>query len=122
MTAPGYPYVRPQPPKRSTADVVATVVTFTLAAALALLCLASSLFFPMVTDSCANQCNDAMLGWAYLVTWGGVVIAALVAIGGSIFAAVRGRVMWVWPTVGLGLVVVAAIIGVALANSVFPRH
>ena len=77
-----------------------------------------SLFFAMATDSCATQCNDAVLGSAYLVTWGGVATAAVAAVAGIVIAAKRGWVMWVWPTAASVMIVAALVIGVYLANSV----
>lgn len=80
-----------------------------------------SLFFGMATDSCGDNCNTTALGWAYVVTWGGIATAALVAILGTIVAAARGRLMWIWPTLALVLIVVAIVTGVLLANSVIPH-
>jgi hypothetical protein len=120
MMAPQYPVDAPQ--RRSTADVVATVVTFTLAALAASLSLVFSFFFGMVTDGCGNDCNTAPLDWVYPVTWGGIAIAAVVAVGGVVIAARRGRVMWVWPTLALVLMVVTFVIGGELVDSVNPHH
>lgn len=120
MTAPQYP---PDAPKqRSKADVVATVVILVLAAVTASLSLVFSLFFGMATDACGDNCNLAPLDWVYPVTWGGIAIAAIVAIGGVVIAAGRGRVMWVWPTIAVVLIVVTFGIGAELANSVHPHH
>ena len=80
-----------------------------------------SLFFAMATDSCGENCNTTALDWAYVVTWGGIATAAIVAILGTIVAAARGRLMWIWPTLALVLIVVAIVTGVLLANSVIPH-
>jgi len=77
-----------------------------------------SFFFAMATDSCGEQCNYSALNAAYLVTWGGVAVAVIVAASGVIVAAVRGWMMWIWPTLALVVIVVALVIGVLLANSV----
>ena len=77
-----------------------------------------SLFFAMATDSCGEQCNYTALTAAYLVAWGGVAVAVVVAAAGIVVAAVRGRVMWIWPTLALLLIVAALLIGMLLANSV----
>jgi cell division protein FtsW (lipid II flippase) len=52
------------------------------------------------------------------VTWGGVAVAVIVAAAGIIVAAVRGRIIWIWPTLALVLIVAALLIGMLLANSV----
>jgi hypothetical protein len=134
MTAPQNPYLpppqypggpafhrAPAPKRRSQLDIVATVILFAIAAMAGLASLWYSLFFVMATDSCGTQCNTAALGWAYVVTWGGIATAAMVAIVGIVVAAARGRVMWIWPTLALVLVVVGSVIGVLLANSVIPH-
>ena len=76
------------------------------------------MFFAMATDSCGEQCDYATLNAAYLVTWGGVGFAVLVGASGVIVAAVRGRMMWIWPALALVLILAALFIGMLLANSV----
>ena len=76
------------------------------------------MFFAMATDSCGDQCSYSALTAAYLVTWGGVAVAVIVAASGVILAAVRGATMWIWPTLALALIVVALVTGALLANSV----
>ncbi|WP_142245528.1 hypothetical protein [Mycobacterium sp. IS-836] len=110
------------PKGRSTADVVATVIMLTVAATTASLSLLISFFFAMATDACGDNCNTAALDWVYPVTWGGIAIGAIVAIAGVAVAANRGRVMWVWPTIAVALIVVTFVIGGELANSVNPHH
>jgi uncharacterized membrane protein len=108
--------------QRSTGDTVATVIMFVLAAIAGVLSVSFSFFFAMATDSCSDNCNTSALDWAYLVTWGGVGLAALIAVGGIIVAASRKRVMWVWPTAALVLIIIAVITGAMLADSVTPHH
>ena len=109
--------------QRPTTDIIATIVAFVLAAAAGALSFSISPLFVMATDPCSNNnCDTATLNWAYVVTWGGLGVAAVVAIGGAVFAAVRQRVMWVWPTVALALIVVTFIIGTLLAGSVTPHQ
>lgn len=109
--------------QRSTADAVATVIMFVLASIAGALSVSFSFFFVMATDSCSgNNCDTSALDWAYLVTWGGVGLAAAIAVGGIIIAAARKRVMWVWPTIALVLIIVAVVVGAQLANSVVPHH
>ena len=122
MTA-QHPDFPPQQKQRSTADVIATVATLLLAVIAGVLSLSFSMFFAMAADPCgSNNCNTEAIGWAYLITWGGVGVAAIVAIGGTLFAALRRRLMWVWPTVALVLIIVATGIGTLLAGSVTPHH
>ncbi|WAJ46536.1 hypothetical protein OK015_08790 [Mycobacterium sp. Aquia_216] len=113
----------PQTNQRSKADTVATIILFVLAAIAGVLSVSYSFFFVMATDSCTGKnCDTSALDWAYAVTWGGVGIAAIVAVGGIIIAAARKRIMWVWPTIALLLIIVAVAIGAQLANSVVPHH
>jgi uncharacterized membrane protein len=113
---------RPEVKQRSTADTIATVITFVLAAIAGVLSVSFSFFFAMATDSCSDNCDTSALDWAYLVTWGGVGLAAIIAVGGIIIAASRKRVMWVWPTAALVLIIIAVITGAMLADSVTPHH
>jgi len=76
-----------------------------------------SLFFPMATDACDTPALDAALDQAYLLVWGGIAIAVMVMLPGTIIAAVRGWVMWIWPTLALGLIVITLVIGVYLISS-----
>src|SRR5271167_683479 len=102
-----HPDFPPQQKQRSTADVIATVVTLLLAVIAGVLSLSFSMFFAMAADPCgSNNCNTA----------------AIVAIGGTLFAALRRRLMWVWPTVALVLIIAATGIGTLLAGSVTPHH
>lgn len=111
------------PRQRSTADFIATIVAFVLAVAAGVLSLSFSPLFVMATDPCSNNnCDTTALTWAYVVAWGGLGVAAIVAIGGALFAGLRQRTMWVWPAAGLALIVVTFIIGTLLAGSVTPHQ
>jgi len=73
----------------------------------------------MATDSCGtNDCDESKIAWAYVVTWGGVALAVIVAVAGMVIAARRGTAMWIWPALALLLVVAAFAGGFALAVSV----
>jgi hypothetical protein len=115
--APTYPPVY-RPRRHSVVDITITSILSAVAGITALGSLWFSLLFAMATDSCGKQCNYAALNAAYLVMWGGVAVAVIVAAAGTIVAAVRGRVMWIWPTLALGLIVAALVIGMLLANSI----
>jgi uncharacterized membrane protein len=118
-----HPHGSPQQQQRSTADVIATGVALVLAVIAGVLAVSSSVFYPMAADPCgSDNCNTQAISVAYVVTWGGVAVAAIVAIGGTLFAALRRRVMWVWPTAALVLIVVTVVTGVLLAGSVTPHH
>jgi uncharacterized BrkB/YihY/UPF0761 family membrane protein len=120
MTAPHD--IQPQQTQRSTTDIIATVAAWLLAVIAAGLSLAVSPLFTMAADPCgADNCNTHALDWAYVITWGGIALAAILGLGGTVFAAVRHRRMWVWPTAALALVIVAFVIGTALAGSVHPH-
>ena len=120
---PQYPrpyYPPPVPPRRhSVADITITVVLSVLAGFGALGAVSFSFYFVMATDSCGSRsCNFDALNAAYMVTWGGIGVAILVGAVGIIVAAVRNRLMWIWPAVSLLLIVASTGIGVSLANSV----
>ncbi|MCV7258379.1 hypothetical protein [Mycobacterium shimoidei] len=132
MTPPPYPYFPPPqyPPapavrapraRRGPIDIIVTILMSIVAAMAALGSLWYSLLFTMATDSCGTQCNDAVLGLAYLVTWGGIAIAVTGGTAGIIISARRGRVMWIWPTLALGLVVLA-LVGGAWLSSIVMHH
>lgn len=104
---------------RSPGEVAVTV----FAAALALLAAAASVllspFFVMATDPCgADNCDFSRLTWAYVVTWGGVAVAVVLAVVGMALAARRRTRMWIWPVSAFLLVVVTFAGGVLLAGSV----
>jgi hypothetical protein len=116
---PQYPYPPAYRPRRhSIVDITITSILSAVAGLAALGSLAFSLFFAMATDSCDKQCDYHALNAAYLVTWGGVGAAVLIGAAGVIVAVVRGWKMWIWPSLALGLIVVALGIGVHLADSV----
>ncbi|MCV7260865.1 hypothetical protein [Mycobacterium shimoidei] len=120
---PRYPPFRPvhAPTQRSAADVTATSVMSVFALLAGMGSFFFSWFFAMATDACMSECNTTPLDLAYLVTWGGIVIAGLVALVGMRVAGKRGWAMWIWPTVSLVLIVVTFLIGLELANSLITQ-
>ena len=111
----------PPTPHRSPADRVASVVLSVLVVAAGLASLAISPFFVMATDACGhNDCRDSLVTWAYAVTWGGLGLAAIVAVAGMVIAARRKTAMWVWPALALFLVVTTFAVGAQLASSAAP--
>ena len=106
---------------RPAADRLATIVMAALGALAALVSLFVSPFFGMTTNACdPNDCDGSTIAWAYGVTWGGVVVAAVVAVGGMVYAARRKTLMWIWPALALVLVVATFILGSQLASSAAP--
>ncbi|MDP7735775.1 hypothetical protein [Mycobacterium paragordonae] len=116
---------QPVPPRavwrRSSADVVFTVVLFVaqfVASALAFvgaLGPAMWLMLPGCSDNCDNAAVDHFYGGVttgVAVVAGGIVAGLLLAVIGSVIAGIRRSVMCVWP--GLGLTVVGLTFLVAL--------
>ncbi len=117
--------IQPGPPRdhRSPADRIATVVLATVTVLATLTSLFFSPFFVMATDSCGHDnCRDSLVTWAWVVTWGGAAVAAVVAVGGMIASARRRTTMWVWPALALLLVVATFLIGAVLASSAAPGN
>ncbi len=112
------------PPARrhSTFDNLATVVAFLLAFAAGTVSLYWSFFFAMASDACSTHCNEAFIGWAYLITWGGIAAAAIVAFAGVTVASKRGRPMWIWPSLALVTIIAAFVAGAFTANLAIPHY
>jgi hypothetical protein len=108
------------PPRRHSAvDISLTVILSALAGLSAVAAVSFSFFFVMATDSCGSRpCNFDALTAAYIVTWGGIGVAVLVGVVGIAVAAVRNRLMWIWPAGSLLLITASTGIGLSLANSV----
>jgi hypothetical protein len=107
------------PDHRPNSDRVATVFTAVLAVLAGTGSVLISPFFVMTTDACgADNCNFTWLNWAYVVTWGGVALAAVIAVAGMVRAARRGTMMWIWPVVATAVVAFTFGIGFLLAASV----
>ncbi len=105
-------------PQRSSGGFL-TVLMSVLAGLAALASVGMSPFFVMATDPCAARaCDESKLTWAYLLTWGGVGVAVVVAVVGMRMAKRRGTAMWIWPALALVLVVATFAGGFALAASV----
>ena len=110
-TAPGH--------GRPAADRIATVLGSILALFAAAGSVMLSPFFVMTTDACgADNCDLSRLSWAYAVTWGGVALAAGMAVVGMVRAARRGTAMWIWPVVAISLIALTFGVGFLLATSV----
>ncbi|MBU3705767.1 MAG: hypothetical protein FGM50_03675 [Mycobacterium sp.] len=105
--------------RRAPLDRAAAVTLSVVATLAGLGSVAFSLFFVMATDSCGpDNCSGSRLVLSYVVTWGGVAMAGVVAIAGMVAAARRGMPLWVWPLLALVLVAATFAAGAALAMSV----
>ena len=107
---------------RSAGDTLATVVIGVLAVLAAVVSVGISPFFVMTTDACGpDNCHLSLLTLAYVVTWGGIAVAALVGVIGAVRAARRGPRTWVWAATALAIVVASFGIGALLAVAVMPN-
>jgi hypothetical protein len=100
---------------RSTADIVVTSVLLALQLPACLVAFWLSAFFAMA--DCRTECNTVYADLIYPVTWGGIAVSLLLASVGVILAAVRRSIMWVWPALGLVIVVGSFIAGAALTEA-----
>ncbi|WP_156658240.1 hypothetical protein [Mycobacterium kyorinense] len=115
---PGYgwpPVVR----RRSAADTIATVVLFTALLMASVLSVAVSLVpsLWMMMPICSDNCDtpeiarfDHRVMGGVTVIWVGAAVAVLLAGIGAIVAGVRRWVMWIWPAIGLVIVVVCFVV------------
>lgn len=123
VTPPSQPWHPPpaplSPPTRPRPSAVDTAVTTALALVTLLAAVASFAFsgyFELATDNCGRDCGRPWVALAYLVTWGGLVVAALVAALGIAVAARRARPMWIWPALATILVFGSFAAGLALSG------
>lgn len=114
---------QPIPWRRSTADVVLTVVLFIaqfVASGLAVvgaLGPAVWLLLPGCSDNCDSSGVEhfySQTGFGVAVVAGGIVIALLLAATGSVIAGIRHSVMCIWPAAGLTVVAVSFVVAVSL--------
>lgn len=71
-----------------------------------------SLFMGMATDSCSgtNTCNDTLITGAYLLGWGGLFLAFVVAAVGMWKAVSQGGRLWPWPLLGWAITACAVVV------------
>src|ERR1700723_4776925 len=112
--------MQPRPP--SVLDITLPSILSVRAGLPAMATVGFSFFFVMAADSCNEHCDAGALNAAYAVTWGGVGVAVLIGVSGVIVAAVRGRLMWIWPALALLLILVALGGGVHLADTVMHHN
>lgn len=105
-------------PRRPSSWVVALLLS-ALAVLAAIASVKYSGLFVLAIDACGPDNCGSTLVWAYVVTWGGVALAAIVLIAGLWRSTRRGTGMWIWPVLALVLVGVTFAGGYVLANSLF---
>jgi hypothetical protein len=126
MTPPQYPYFPPpQYPAtparrrvRASHSLIDIVITTLVSALVAVAAGLGGLGFPLLFAMGMGECETDFSTTPVFVVWGGVGIAVIIAGSGAIIAALRGWVMWIWPTLALVLIVAATVIGWQLARSV----
>lgn len=101
---PWHPPLPPPRPRRSAVDATATVVLVVVTLLAAVASFAFSGYFEITTDNCGRNCGMPWVALAYLVTWGGLVVAVLMAALGIAFAVRRARPMWIWPALATTMV------------------
>ncbi len=105
----------------STADTVATTLLWIALVVVGGVGGFFSLFAVMATDRCSSgsddPCNYLTINAAFAVAWGGLALAAVIALVGTIWATNRRTTKFVWPLIGLILVVLALGLGTLLLNA-----
>jgi hypothetical protein len=113
----------PSPPRRRQQNPVDVVLTWLLSTALAVaagLGFMWSLLAMMITDRCSGavpECSSSLMTVAYAVAWGGMGLAGVVGYTGVRAAVARRSVAFIWPDVGLLIVVASLVGGGMLLNS-----
>ncbi|NNG96266.1 hypothetical protein [Gordonia araii] len=104
------------------ADIIATIVATVVFGVLAALAAYVTVFFVMMGGSCHSgaDCSTDLIGWAYLVSWGGAAVASLVVTVGVVVGAVRRKVMVVWPLAGTVIVIATFAAGYLMAAQSIP--
>ena len=105
----------------STADTVATTLLWIALAVVGGVGGFFSLFAVMATDRCSSgpddPCNYTTINAAFAVAWGGLALAAVVALAGTDWAVSKRTTKFFWPLIGLVLVVLALGVGAVLLNA-----
>lgn len=115
---PGY-----HPQQRKSFSVTDLVLTPVLLVTLLLACAGGSVysgFAVMATDGCGGtpeRCDYGLINTSYVLTWGGIAAALLIAVVGLAVAAAKRTPMFVWPSVGLAVFVSAMVIGAFMLNA-----
>jgi hypothetical protein len=111
-------------PRPGAGNLVATILLFALLLGAGLLAVVLSGFFVMGTDSCSVTdagCNTDALFYAVVATWGGVALAVVGATVGTIVSGLRHRSTWLWPLIGLAVVLVSFVGGLVLVGQMGSR-
>lgn len=99
-------------------DTIATVVLSLALLAAAGAALFMSPFLVMATDSAGDKPRTGMLGWAFVVTWGGVAAGVIGAAVGVLRSVRSDTTMWWWPALGIAVVGASFALGGLLATRV----
>lgn len=95
---------------------MATAILAALTLPVALASFAFSGYFELATDTCGRDCGRPWVALAYLVAWGGLVVALAVAVVGIVVAARRMTLMWIWPALAILLMLGSFFAGVMLSS------
>ncbi|MGV0635668.1 hypothetical protein ABQE69_07595 [Mycolicibacillus trivialis] len=112
----------PRHPQRPLWD---PVLTASLTAVL-LLVMAAALLYSLLagtaTAACsqANPCDYGLIDTGYAVAWGGAAVAVLVTLIGVIVAAVRRRLLVIWPVAGWVVFLASYLTGAVMVISGLP--
>lgn len=81
-----------------------------------------SLYAGMGTDGCSatRPCDFGLINAAYRVAWGGAGIAVLITAVGIVVAAIRRRLMVLWPAVGWVMFLCTYLAGAVMLNAGLP--
>lgn len=115
------PYGYESPPHHRPAwDIALTVLLGVLLVGACGLGFLFSLFAGMATDVCSgnpDRCNFDLVNGAYLAAWGGIGLALLITLAGVIVAAMKKRVMVIWPILGWAIFIVSFAVGAVLLDT-----
>ncbi|KZS59883.1 hypothetical protein [Mycobacterium ostraviense] len=106
--------------RRSTADIVLTPILTVLVPLVAI----GSYFGTYAFNNAARcsykispegTCNPDLLATGGVVTLAGILVGVVVAIAGLVVARRRATTKWTWPALGLSIVIVTYLAGLAMA-------
>lgn len=64
-----------------------------------------------------ERCDDGLINTSYVITLGGIAAALLIAVICIAIAAAKRTPMYIWPSVGLAILVAAMVIGALTLSS-----
>lgn len=106
-------------------DLISTVAVSIVLVVGAAMAAWISLYYGYARDSCLTaDCPPAPLRtdtWFYPVTWAGTLSALVVAAIGPVVSLRWHRPMWIWPVIGIGVVIASYAVGFAVTEFAEPR-